>query len=256
MIEKNVDPLITKLCCFVPLSDEDKDFIEKLVGSTPRSIPARQRLTQEGSAPDDVVLVIEGLACRFKQLLGHRRQIVSFMMAGDLSDAHGFTRALDHGVETVSDCRILDLPRRALVEMMTRPAIAEAMNVSSAVEDAIIKEWLINVGRRTSVERLAHLLCEFLFRVRAIGLADDNVLDFKVTRADLADSTCLSVVHVSRILQDLRDGGIIRLDGETLEVRDPAALQRMGSFSEDYLELINPHPNTSPFARPGDSPAP
>ena len=245
MSQSRPHPLQIKLSCFVTLSDQDKDALQDIEGEV-RVVPSRTALSVEGSAPSDVLLVLDGMAARHKHLAHHRRQIVSFMLPGDLSDFETVTpRVLDHGAEAVSKCRILVISRPVLAELMQRPAIAEAMHVSANVEAAIIKEWLVNVGRRTSVERVAHLLCEFLFRLRAIGLAEDDRMVFPVTKMDLADSTCLSVVHVNRILQDFRDSRLLRLDDDILEILDPSALQRTGGFSDEYLEL------PIRFGRPG-----
>lgn len=52
------------------------------------------------------------------------------------------------------------------------PRIARALRKNQLVDEAILREWLTNVGRRSAVERLAHLFCELLLRLKVVGLAD------------------------------------------------------------------------------------
>ena len=91
--------------------------------------------------------------------------------------------------------------------------------------------------RSGGYQRLAHILCEWLVRLRVVGLAQGNTCDLPMTQAELADAQGISTVHVNRVLQDLRGAGLISLKGSTLTVLDWDELKRVGDFRPAYLHL-------------------
>jgi CRP-like cAMP-binding protein len=105
------------------------------------------------------------------------------------------------------------------------------------VDSAIFREWVVNVGRRTAYERIAHLLCELMTRLRAMDLAQGDTCELPVTQAELADATGLSAVHTNRTLQELRAEGLIRLEGRVLTALDWEGLKGAGGFDPAYLHL-------------------
>jgi CRP-like cAMP-binding protein len=102
---------------------------------------------------------------------------------------------------------------------------------------AIQREWSVNLGQRTATERIAHLLCELFFRLRAVGLTTDLTCDLPVTQAELADASGLSAVHVNRTIQELRAADLIVLRGRTLTILDLEALKTVALFNPNYLHL-------------------
>ena len=60
------------------------------------------------------------------------------------------------------------------------------------VAEAIEREWIVNLGQRTSVERVGHLLCELLQRLRAVGLTtDEGTFEIPLTQTvSLKRSAC------------------------------------------------------------------
>jgi CRP-like cAMP-binding protein len=95
----------------------------------------------------------------------------------------------------------------------------------------------MNLGQRTALERMAHLLCEIFFRLRIAGLTREDSCDFPLTQADLADATGLSKVHVNRTLQELRSTGLIVLKGKLLVVPSLERLMNAGLFNANYLHM-------------------
>jgi CRP-like cAMP-binding protein len=94
---------------------------------------------------------------------------------------------------------------------------------------------MTNIGRREAYNRMAHVLCEWLLRLRAVGLADGDACELPMTQAELADAMGISTVHVNRVLQVLRGNGLISLKGSRLEVLDWGQLQQVGDFDPTYL---------------------
>jgi Crp-like helix-turn-helix domain len=108
-------------------------------------------------------------------------------------------------------------------------------------------EWMINLGRRTAYQRIAHLLCEMGLRLQDAGRAQDNSFDWPVTQAALADAMGLTPVHVNRVLQQLRGEGLIVLRGAKVTILDWDALSDAAEFDPDYLGLTD---QEEPLQRP------
>src|SRR5215203_7306512 len=89
--------------------------------------------------------------------------------------------------------------------------IASALWRETLIDAAIFREWMLSIGRREAYARIAHLLCELLVRLRAVGLAEDHTCKLPITQAQMGDALGLSDVHVNRVLQALRGNGLITL---------------------------------------------
>ena len=204
-----------------------------------RQTEARRDLVREGERPRAAHVLLEGWACRYKQLPDGRRQILSFCLPGDLTDCGIFALdRMDHSVAAVTRLRYGEIPADDVERLMGRsPKLARAFWRNELINTAVAREWIANVGQRSAYERIAHLLCELFVRLRLVGLADGEGCDFPLTQGDLADATGLTAVHVNRTLQDLRRDGLIELHGRRLAVPDLRALQRAGHFNPNYLHF-------------------
>jgi CRP-like cAMP-binding protein len=234
-----LSPLVRKLEQFVRLSSADRAFLTRAASERLRKFAPRVDIVREGERPKDVQLVVAGWACRYKQLEDGRRQVVSFFLPGDICDLNVFIlREMDHSIGSITDVAIADLSREFFEEISAGyPRIVTALWWESLVDAAIQREWTLNLGQRTALERMAHLLCELLFRLRLAGLTNGDSCDFPLTQADLADASGLSKVHVNRTLQELRSANLIVLKGKTLVVPDLRRLMDAGLFNANYLHM-------------------
>lgn len=231
------DPLTRKLENFAPLSGEDRRLLADAVRQS-RRVGARTDIIQEGEQPEDVHLVLEGFACRYKIVPDGRRHIMAYLVPGDLCDVHVFIlKEMDHSIGTLSACRVVDIPRARILEMLERPPIARALWWSALVDEATLREWLVNVGRRPAEQRVAHLLCELLMRLQTVGLVNGDSYALPITQSDLAETVGLTLVHVNRVLQRLRGRGMITLRDKRLVINDATALKDFSEFNPNYLHL-------------------
>jgi CRP-like cAMP-binding protein len=234
------DPLTRKLENFAVLSAEDRRFLAEIARPGHR-LHARADIIREGDKPDDVHLVLEGFGCRYKILPDGKRHIMAYLVPGDLCDVHVFIlKAMDHNIGTLSACRVVDIPRNKILEMLERPAVAQALWWSALVDEATLREWLVNIGRRPAEQRIAHLLCELLMRLQTVGLTNGNRYELPLTQADIAETMGLTLVHVNRVLQRLRRSGLITLANRQLVINDAQALKEFGEFNPNYLHLGTP----------------
>lgn len=222
-----------------------------------RRVGAREDVFREGDRPRCLYLVLDGWAMRYKSLEDGRRQVLSFALPGDICDQHVLllSRA-DHGMAALTAISVAEISAARLAEIArTSPRLLNALCWSDLVAQARQREWTINLGQRTALERMAHLICELFFRLRAIGLTHGTTCELPVTQATLADATGISAVHVNRTLQELRASNLITLRGKHLTIDDLDALQTVALFNPGYLHLDEAE-RAAQTAREGELPMP
>lgn len=229
--------LTRKLETFGPLPEDDRRFLDDLVGS-PRLLRANEDIIREGDTTNDVHVVLEGFAGRYKVTEDGRRHIMALLVPGDMCDIHTFIlKRMDHGIATLSPCQIADLPRSRVLEMLERPAVARALWCMTLVDEATLREWLVNLGQRKTEERVAHLFCELHLRLRAVGLANDEHFLLPLTQTDLADAMGASAIHMNRVIQSLRAKNLVAFEKGQLVILDIDELREMSGFNPNYLHL-------------------
>lgn len=233
------NPLLRKLEWYVRLSMDDKAALEVLVHTGVQSIGAGEDVVREGDRPTFVYLILRGWACRYKVLEDGRRQIIAFLLPGDVCDHNVFVlREMDHSIGALTPLRYARLPGQMMERLIqTRPRIAQALWWETLVNAAIQREWTVNLGQRSAIERVSHLICELFVRTRMAGLVEGSSFEFPVTQADLAEATGMTSVHVNRVLQELRSRKLIRFRSKRLNILDLPALYRLAMFNDTYLHL-------------------
>lgn len=233
------NPLIRKLELFTRLSNEDKTALSRLVNARVRQFNPREDIIREGDAPKDVYIFLSGWACRYKQMEDGRRQIIAFFLPGDICDMNVFIlREMDHSISTITPVTLAEVSRETFDELtVDHPRVTQAFWWESLVDAAVQREWTVNLGQRTAAERIAHLICELFLRLHSIGLARANTCEWPITQIELADTTGMSSVHVSRTINELRNLGLIVLRDRQLTVSDLPGLMRLAMFNSNYLHL-------------------
>lgn len=220
-----------------PLTAEDLRVAESLVTST-RAMAVGDDLVVEGDRPSQCRVLLEGQAFRHRTLADGRRQIMSFLIPGDLCDLQGVFLSMDTNVTALTGGEIGLIPHGKLAEAMeAHPRVGRAFWRSSLIEAAIFREWMVGMGRRTAYARIAHLFCEMIMRMRGAKLVDRDHCHFPITQQHLSDSLGLSAVHTNRTLQALRGEGLITFQGGELTVLDWPGLVLAGEFDAGYLHL-------------------
>lgn len=227
---------VEKLCGYSPLDEEDIAGLLALTGR-PRPVKTRHDLIREGDRPGPVFVMMEGWACRYKVLPSGTRQVLAFLMPGDACDLHiGLLAEMDHSIQTITPARVVTIDRVDMDELMARrPAVARAMYIAQLVDEGTMRAWITSMGRRTSIERVAHLMCELYLRARDIQIAGEESLSLPLSQVLLADALGMTSVHINRVLKELRVAGAMTLHRGSLEVSDPAKLVRIAGFDDGYL---------------------
>jgi CRP-like cAMP-binding protein len=203
----------------------------------PRDVTSRCDLIREGDRPGPVYVMLEGWACRYKILPNGTRQILAFLMPGDCCDLHvSLLAEMDHSIQTITPALVATIDRAAMSTMLDEHrGIAKALYVSQLIDEGTLRAWITSMGRRTSTERVAHLMCELYLRAHNIGLPVQPRLALPLSQLLLADSLGMTAVHLNRVLKTLRAEGAMSLDRRSLVITDPAKLIQIAGFDENYL---------------------
>ena len=227
---------IEKLQNFGHLGPDD---VATLAAATaaPRMVGARRDLIREGDQPGPVFVILDGWACRYKILPSGTRQVLAFLMPGDSCDLHaGLLAEMDHSIQTVTPALVATIDRVQMDRIMDRhPAVARAMYVGQLLDEGTMRAWITSMGRRASIERVAHLMCELYLRARNIGLINEDRLRLPLSQLLLADALGMTAVHLNRVLKELRLSGAMNLQRGSLEIADPIRLIQIAGFDENYL---------------------
>ncbi|WP_223999418.1 Crp/Fnr family transcriptional regulator [Aureimonas sp. SA4125] len=228
----------TRLSKIIDLSVDDRQALAELPVIV-RDYAADQDIVRDGDHPQHCCIVLEGFTCRYKVISDGRRQILAFNIPGDIPDLQSLhLRVMDHSLATLVPSRLGFVAHQHMRELCERrPGIAAAMWRETLIDGAAFRAWITGMGRLSARARLAHLLCELLLRLDAVGLADGFRYKLPLTQAELGDALGLSVVHVNRILQDLRAEDIIAIDRRAVNILDWNGLRSIGQFEPAYLHL-------------------
>jgi CRP-like cAMP-binding protein len=179
---------------------------------------------------------------RYKTFPNGERQINSFHLPGDKVDLQSaLLLVAAHAIRTHAPSTIVTFDCQDVIKLAEDyPEWGRAFWFDTMVDSAVFREWMLNVGRRTAVSRIAHLLLEFAWRLKFIGESDGTKFVLPVTQADLADAAGLSAVHTNRSLQRLREDKLIRTYGRTVIIEQPADLARLASFDPRYMHPEGP----------------
>jgi CRP-like cAMP-binding protein len=180
----------------------------------------------EGAGSPYLYTVLEGWAFRYKSLADGRRQIVSYALAGDFIGLQGATKQpMDCGVEALTNVRLCIFSRDSLFSLFVKhPSLAFNVTWLAAREERFLDENLLTVGRRTAIEKVAHLILHMFLRARELNLIQAGRLSLPLTQQHLADTLGLSLVHLNKTLKKLRATGFIAPDGRGLVVKDEEGL--------------------------------
>jgi CRP-like cAMP-binding protein len=228
--------LIRRLDRRSPLADGDRRALEALPYSL-RTFSAGAQLIRDGDRPQSCCLLVSGFACRYKITGDGARQILSFHMKGEFVDLHNSLLGIaDHSVQALAETEAAVIPRQALRDLaFARPSIAQALWIDTLVDGAIFREWVVNVGRRDSRARVAHLLCELSIRMQAAGLASEHCYELPMTQEQLGDAAGLTSVHINRVLKQLGEERLIHRDRRSIVIHDWQRLRAVGDFNDRYL---------------------
>ena len=196
-------------------------------------------LVTEGSRPDYSTLMLEGFAARYKLMPDGSRQITAIHVAGDFVDLHAFLlKKMDHGIVALTPCRTAPVAHAHLTLITeSQPHITRLFWLSTLVDGAIHREWIVAMGRRSKKAHLAHLICELFARLQVVKKTDGNSFKFPLSQAEMADVLGISVVHLNKTLQTLRKSQTVIWENREISILDWDGLAAIAGFDPTYLSF-------------------
>jgi CRP-like cAMP-binding protein len=184
-------------------------------------------------------LLVDGMAARVKLFDDGRRQITALHVPGDFLDLHSLLlKSLDHDIVALTPARFATFPHermRAASEAF--PHLGRMLWLLTLIDGAIHRAWIVSAGRRSALEQVASLFCELYVRYDIAGLMENGCYPLKITQQLLADACGLSPVHVNRVVQELREQGLVTWRGGMLTIADFPRLADLARFDPSYLSL-------------------
>lgn len=194
----------------------------------------RRKLCREGDPAEQVLMLCEGWAFRFTMLADGRRQILDFLLPGQIvSLTAPFKDAYDASVQTLTRVRYARIDRAALVAALrARDGSLLLRMVELCVSDlGRLESSLADLGRRSALERVARLLLSIYQRMTQRNRVVDGAFEFPVRQEHIADAVGLTPIHVGRMLRQLREMGVIRLQDRQLRILNMAELERIAEIA-------------------------
>lgn len=233
-----INPLVLKLEHHDVVSPEEKRVLESMI-SRVREFRADEDIVSQGSRLTESNLLLEGFAARYKILMNGRRQITALHVIGDFVDLHShLLKRLDHGVIALTPCQVAVVSHENIRRITeTHPHLTRLLWLSTLVDSATHREWLVAMGRRSALGHFAHLICEVFLRLQVVQRVDNYSFQFPVTQAELGDTLGISTVHVNRVVQELRTERLITWQGDVVTILDWDRLIQVADFDPTYLYL-------------------
>jgi CRP-like cAMP-binding protein len=221
---------------FRPITDNELGAIADMKREH-LTLPAGTEIVRAGEDSPELYTLYSGWAFRFKTLSDGRRQILNFLLPGDLIGLQAaMFDAARHGIEALTDVQLCLLPRRkvwALFEQM--PDLAFDVAWLGAREESFVDENLTSVGRRSAAERIAALIVTLYKRAKMLGLVTDDTFEFPLTQEHIADALGLSLVHTNKTLARLRRMGMFTRTNGNLTLTNPRVLARVAQYFDEEI---------------------
>jgi CRP-like cAMP-binding protein len=203
------------------------------------SLPPGAEIIRAGEDSPELYTLYSGWAFRFKTLPDGRRQILNFLLPGDLLGLQAaMFETAQHGIEALTEVELCLLPRRKVWALFGQmPELAFDVAWLGSREEGYIDENLTSVGRRSAAERTAALIIMLYKRANVLGLVSEGTFAFPLTQQHIADALGLSLVHTNKTLARLRRLGMFTLANESLTLTNPRVLVRIAQHFDEEVPL-------------------
>ncbi len=201
------------------------------------ALEAGSEIIRAGQDSAELYTLYAGWAFRFKTLPDGRRQILNFLLPGDLLGLQAaMFDAAQHGIAALTDVELCLLPRQKIWHLFGQmPELAFDVAWLGAREESRVDENLLSAGRRSAAERVAALILILYRRADALGLAEDRTFTFPLSQQHIADALGLSLVHTNKTLARLRRMGMFTQANGSLTLTNPHILERVAQYFDQEL---------------------
>jgi CRP-like cAMP-binding protein len=219
---------------FKPVSEMELAFINEMKRDH-LVLPPGADIIAAGQEQAELYTLYAGWAYRYKALPDGRRQILNFLLPGDLIGLQGaMFEASSYGAEALTEVQLCLLPRRKVWQVFENmPELAFDVTWLGAREESHVDENLLSAGRRSAAERIAALIISLYKRLDALKMVVNGAMPFPLSQQHIADALGLSLVHTNKSLAKLRRLGMFSLSGGTLLLSNPRALESLAQYFDE-----------------------
>lgn len=225
--------LAIKLNSFIQLTGAEHACLSELQRA-PFRLRRGEELVHEGQTGHIVYIVQDGWLCSFKLLADGGRQIITFPLPGDCVGLRSvLLRTSDHSFSALTDAVVCGVDAAEILRIFHEfPRLGTAILWGASRDEAMVVEHLVNIGRRSPLERTAHFFLELGDRLRLVGLATDDEFHCPLDQYVLGDALGLTAIHVNRVLRELREHKLLTLKTKTVRIHDACGLKRLAGVPE------------------------
>lgn len=221
---------------FSCLEPQDLQILDDLLQKESR-FDAGTLLLAEDTRFEKVTVITEGWAMRYKSLPDGRRQVLNFLLPGDI---YGFYSPLfdvaEYGVEALTPVGTMSFAATRMLEaFQASPRLGLAINWLAGLDERLLDEQIMRIGKRGAAERMAHLFLELHKRQMQAGRPDWESRFLPLTQPILADTLGMSHVHANRSFRSLVREGMVSLRDHEICLLDINALAALANFDASYL---------------------
>jgi CRP-like cAMP-binding protein len=203
------------------------------IHQTDHTVPARRTICREQDLHDAVPIICSGWAASIVMLSDGSRQILSFLLPGDIVSTALLFEARPHClVEAITDVRYRTFKRTELKELTFKhPALLDKLSKAWIEEKTRADQLIVDLGRRTADERIARLILNLVDRLSRRDMVHGDPLEFEfpLRQHHIADATGLTPVHVSKVLSEFRRNGLIKISERSLTILDLTGFRRVAN---------------------------
>lgn len=169
-----------------------------------------------------------------------QRQILSFLLPGDpVTPLCIAGKSVPFGVQAITEMAVCSFPRAQFEEQaFLQSKVLAAMKSVLSYEDLKADQRIVDLGRRTAVERISRFLLEVWQNLKIRGFTKGAKFEFPLRQTHLADAFGLTPVHVSRVMSDLRRKKLIEFSRETMTILNANGLAAVAGCREDDLPVL------------------
>lgn len=220
------------LARFRPFSRDELKFIDTFKKGELAS-ESGALILAEGAHSAQLFTLLSGWAFRYKTLADGRRQILNYVLPGDLIGLQGSVMGeMEHSVEALTQVVLCVFQRDNLPELFrNHPGLGFDVTWLAAREERMLDENLLSLGRRSALERAAYLIAFVHQRALSVAVTHKENAMIPITQIHVADTLGLSIVHTNKTLKKLADRKLIKWHERACEVLDLDGLMAVAQWS-------------------------
>lgn len=236
-VAENESPMTTNS----PLANQTGDGVHrvKLWAQLNRHISSEKRLTkffpkgtdveQEGESDIEIHAIVSGWAIRHKTVRNKDRQIIDFLMRGDLIGLQSdILEAAPSSVSALTDLVLYTFDKADADNIYANGSrLSRTINMYIARDRQRMEDKIVDLAKRTAEERAASLIVDLYERAEALGSPRSGRMLFPITQHHIADAIGLSLIHTNRVLKKMQRDGLFVLEGRQLLLLDRERMTRL-----------------------------